>query len=386
MKARKYVGATSREVLRQVRQDLGEDALVLSSRAVEGGMELLAVPASALTVGTGPAAPVSQASSAGAIPGESASGILSEIRDMRALLQRELSALNCSEQLRSKPVYAALLRDLLAAGFSALLARRLAEAGAASATPEQGMQRIVAALAHGMPTTDRDDAAVRGGVYALVGPTGVGKTTTVAKLAARAVVRHGASSVALLTTDSYRIAAHDQLRVFGRILGVPVHAVKDGQDLRLLLDDLSGKHLILIDTIGMSQRDRMVPEQAALLAASGGAVKRLLLLNATCATATLDEVVEAYRRGGVDGCIITKADEAANLGTVVDAAVRHELAIHYVTTGQRVPEDLHLPNRNYLAHRALKLNAAAAAAALHPEECPLVFSIPGVPPAEVQSA
>jgi flagellar biosynthesis protein FlhF len=181
----------------------------------------------------------------------------------------------------------------------------------------------------------------------------VGKTTSVAKLAARAVVRFGASRVALLTTDSYRIGAYDQLRIYARILGVSVHAVRDTNDLVATLDALSGRHLVLIDTIGMSQRDRMVAEQAATLAAAGR-VKRLLLVQATTNTPTLDQIVGAYKQLGIDGCILTKADEAGCLAPALDTIIRHELTLHFVTDGQRVPEDLRLPDAAALVREALQ--------------------------------
>ena len=198
-----------------------------------------------------------------------------------------------------------------------------------------------------------DEVVEEGGVYALVGPTGVGKTTTVAKLAARCVVRFGSSKVALLTTDGYRIGGYDQLRIYARILGVTVHAVRDADDLATALAEHSDRHLVLIDTIGMSQRDRMVAEQAAMLAGAGD-VKRLLLVQATTNTATLDEVVRAYKEHGVHGCIITKTDEAASLAPALDGVVRHGLPLHYVTDGQRVPEDLRLPDAEALVREALQ--------------------------------
>jgi flagellar biosynthesis protein FlhF len=136
------------------------------------------------------------------------------------------------------------------------------------------------------------DIVDQGGIYALVGPTGVGKTTTTAKLAARCVLRHGARKLALVTTDGYRIGAHEQLRIYGRILGVPVHLARDGKDLRATLRDLQHTHMVLIDTMGMSQRDRMVGEQVAMFGDSD--VKSLLLLSATSRGDTLDDVVRAY--------------------------------------------------------------------------------------------
>jgi len=196
------------------------------------------------------------------------------------------------------------------------------------------------------------DIVDRGGVYALVGPTGVGKTTTTAKLAARCVLRHGASKVALVTTDGYRIGAHEQLRIYGRILGVSVHLVKDADELKQTLLDLQHKHMVLVDTMGMSQRDRMVGEQVAMFGDSH--VKRLLLLSATSRGDTLDDVVRAYNGPDLAGCILSKVDEATGLASALDVIIRHGLRLHYVSNGQRVPEDLHLPNRAYLLHRAFK--------------------------------
>src|SRR3569623_3079287 len=169
----------------------------------------------------------------------------------------------------------------------------------------------------------------RGGVFALMGPTGVGKTPTTAKLAARCVMRFGASKVALLTTDSYRIGGHEQLRIFGKILGVSVHAVRDAADLRLALSELRDKHTVLIDTVGMSQRDQTVTEQVEMLCQAGKQSKRLLLLTATSHGDTLNEVVQAYQTRALDGCILSKVDEAASLGPALDCAIRHELNVHY---------------------------------------------------------
>jgi flagellar biosynthesis protein FlhF len=197
----------------------------------------------------------------------------------------------------------------------------------------------------------------------LTGPTGVGKTTTTAKLAARAVVRYGADSVALITTDSYRIGALEQLRIYGKILGVAVHAARDTGDLRVTLSGLKHKRLVLIDTMGMGQRDKRVKEQAEMFVTAG--VQRLLLLNATSSGDTLEDVVRMYNGNGVIGCIATKLDEAVTLGAVLDVMMRHKLALHYVANGQRVPEDLHEVNMAYLLHRAFesagKLPAAFAA-------------------------
>jgi flagellar biosynthesis protein FlhF len=255
---------------------------------------------------------------------------------------------------RSAPGRARLIGDLLEAGFSASLARELADEVPEDEAPEEAHRLLHAALARRFRAMNCDaDIIDRGGVFALVGPTGVGKTTTTAKLAARCVVRHGADKLALITTDSYRIGAHEQLRIYGRILGVPVYVVRDANDLRETLASLRDKHMVLIDTMGMSQRDKMVAEQAAMLTGAGK-VSRLLLLNATSRGDTLDDVVNAYNGPDLAGCILSKVDEAASLASAIDVIIRHGLRLHYVSNGQRVPEDLHLPNRAYLLHRAFK--------------------------------
>ncbi|MDB5728596.1 MAG: flhF, partial [Noviherbaspirillum sp.] len=261
-----------------------------------------------------------------------------------------------------------------AAGFSASLARYLTEklpAGDAAAS----MNWIKSILARNLNAmANESELLEKGGVFALVGPTGVGKTTTTAKLAARCVMRHGASKLALITTDGYRIGAFEQLRIYGKILGVMVHSVKDESDLRIALEELKGKHTVLIDTIGMGQRDKMVAEQVAMLSGAQTPVKRLLCLSATSTGETLNEVVRSYIGDGLAGCIMTKLDEAATIGNVLDVVIRRKLNLYYVANGQRVPEDLHIANPNYLVDRAFKLKRETASFALQDSELPAVIA------------
>jgi flagellar biosynthesis protein FlhF len=220
-----------------------------------------------------------------------------------------------------------------------------------------------------------EDALIdQGGVFALVGPTGVGKTTSTAKLAARCVMRHGPDKLALITTDAYRIGAHEQLRIYGKILGVMVHSVKDEADLRIALKELKNKHTVLIDTVGVSQRDQMVTEQVSMLQGAGANVKRLLCLNATATQETLSEVVRAYQGSGLAGCIMTKLDEAAAIGNVLDVVIRQKLNLFYVSNGQRVPEDLHLADPAYLIDRAFKLKRDIVNTQYLDAELPLLMS------------
>jgi flagellar biosynthesis protein FlhF len=178
--------------------------------------------------------------------------------------------------------------------------------------------------------------------------------------------------VALITTDSYRIGALEQLRIYGKILGVAVHAARDTGDLRVILSGLKHKRLVLIDTMGMGQRDKRVKEQAEMFDTTG--VQRLLLLNATSSGDTLEEVVRMYHGNGVIGCIATKLDEAVKLGAVLDVMVRHKLALHFVANGQRVPEDLHEVNMAYLLHRAFDSASKPAAFAAQELDIPALMA------------
>jgi flagellar biosynthesis protein FlhF len=297
-----------------------------------------------------------------------------EMRVIKSLLERQLAGFAWGEMARDTPTRALLLGEMIEAGFSGQLARKLVQDMPEDMAPDDGRKWLKAAVNRRLRTLPTEaDFIDRGGVYAIVGPTGVGKTTTTAKLAARCVVRYGADRLALLTTDGYRIGAQEQLRIYGRILGVPVFVVRDGEDLRRTLADLRDKHMVLIDTVGMSQRDRMVAEQAAMLMRSGE-VNRLLLLNAGCRGDTLDDVVRAYAGEDLAGCIMTKVDEATALAPALDCIVRHGLTLSYVANGQRVPEDLHLPNRNYLLHRAFKTGAMESAHSLRDEEVSLAMA------------
>lgn len=295
-----------------------------------------------------------------------------EMKFLRSLLEGQLAGMAWGDMQRNAPDRVELMRQLLAVGLSPSLSRHLVDNLPKGTKGEAAIRWAKTALLHNLPLIGTGEEVIdRGGVYALVGPTGVGKTTTVAKLAARATLKYGPDKVALLTTDTYRIGAHDQLKIYGKILNVPVHAVKDEADLQLTLADLADRHIILIDTVGMSQRDKRVAEQVALLSGVGQKVERLLLLSANAQGPMLDDVVKRYIGEGLTGCIFTKLDEAPTIGSGLDVIIRHRLPLHYVTNGQRVPEDLHLANGLYLVDRAFKLGEAAQAYRLQDEEYPL---------------
>ena len=314
-----------------------------------------------------PAAPIAAPEMSGALE------LMSELRSMRGMMEAQLAEISWGNTQRKEPHKAQILREMLSTGFSASLSRYLIENMPAVPDLAQGMAWIKAILAKNLSTISSDsDLLEKGGVFALVGPTGVGKTTTTAKLAARCVMRHGANKLALITTDGYRIGGYEQLRIYGKILGVMVHAVKDETDLKIALSELKNKHTVLIDTVGMSQRDRLVSEQVAML--SGANVKKLLCLNATSTGETLNEVIRSYQGSGLTGCIITKMDEAASIGSVLDAIIRQKLTTYYLANGQRVPEDLHVAAKKYLVEYAFKLKREQSAFEYQESELPMVMA------------
>lgn len=318
-----------------------------------GSLRSLDVPSRPASPAPNPLAatnqPASRTAPAEIVPQE----VMGELRELRKMFEQHLAGLAWGETARREPVKTEVLRQMLDSGFSPKFAQSLLAELPPALDVNQALAWAKGAADQNLLTLGADsDIIDRGGIYALVGPTGVGKTTTTAKLAARSVLRHGPSKVALITTDSYRIGAHEQLRIYGRILGVPVYLVKDGQELRQTLSELQHKHIVIVDTMGMSQKDKLVPELTDML--SDCHVQRLLLLSCTSRGDTLDDVVRAYAGEGLAGCILTKVDEAASLASTLDVIMRHKMRLHYISNGQRVPEDLHLPNRPYLIHRAFK--------------------------------
>lgn len=364
MNVKRYFAVSTRDALRQIRNELGESAVILSNRKVEGGIEIMALADADIAQMTGshqaakPAAAKVVEAPLKAVASKLAPAtqadhqdILGEIKSMHSMLQQQLCTMSWNDAQQRDPQRTSLMRRMLNAGFSTHLAKQLMDKmPKGPASGETWVKQVLKRNLH--VAGSEEDIVAQGGVYALIGPTGVGKTTTTAKLAARAVVRYGADKVALLTTDTYRIGAYEQLKIYGKILNVAVHAVKDTDDLRLTLSALRHKHLVLIDTVGMGQRDERVANQNEMFDATG--VRRLLMLNATSSGDTLEDVVRMYYSEKVIGCIATKLDEAVNLGAVLDVAVRHKLVMHYMANGQRVPEDLHPINLDYLLHRAIK--------------------------------
>ncbi|XKH60327.1 flagellar biosynthesis protein FlhF [Halomonas sediminis] len=375
MSVRRFVGANSRDVMRQVREALGDDALILANRQTEGGVEILAMADAAVDHFDPTQASVTEVPSVEPAPEPTSNPLdpmhtmserlLKEMQDMRALLANDSvrnppatqQPLGCAQRLER------LLREV---GFSHELAEEvLTGLPEDFATLAEDSERPLAWLRRQLVTRlhvldDEPQFFDQTGIVALVGPTGVGKTTTTAKLAARFVMRHGTRPVALITTDSFRVGAHEQLRIYARLLDTPMYALDAEQPIDDLLDRLQGKRWIIIDTVGMSQRDQRVIEQIAHLQGGRSKVRLVLLLNAASQPETLEEVVVRYRQAAVaagaslDDCIITKQDEAGRLAPVLDIVMRHGLRVLFGSHGQRVPEDMAVAEAESLVAQALK--------------------------------
>lgn len=285
-----------------------------------------------------------------------------EMTSMKQLLQHQVSGLMWQDLARREPVRALVIEKLQQLGLSEAMADQLACFMPEDIADGEAWDCALELLA-GQLTTTNDDLMRRGGVVALVGPTGVGKTTTVAKLAAQFARLHGADQVALITTDTFRIGAFEQLATFGRIIGCPVKQAKDHEELAILLTQLQQRKLILIDTAGMSQRDvRLAEKLSALMHNSRVKIRSYLVLSATSQARVMQETVEHFKRISLSGCIFTKLDECLSLGEIINIAIQNALPVSYLTNGQRVPEDIEAAQAKAMIDQAEQLRLAHASA------------------------
>lgn len=275
-----------------------------------------------------------------------------EVSSLRGLMENQLAVLEWDGISRRHPVRVSLLNRLADMGLGMDLAVDIANKVSESQDIDRAWRLALEELSQQIPVMD-DEILSQGGVIALVGSTGVGKTTTVAKLAARFAMMHGQRNVAIVTTDNYRIGAHEQLLHYARILGVPMHTADNHEELGRVLVGLMDRKLVLVDTAGMSQRDLRLSEQFTMLRGSSPMIKSYLVMSASTDLNSLDETVKAFSRVDLTGCIITKLDEATSIGASVTAAIRNNLPVAYIGVGQRVPEDLQPARAHRLISRAL---------------------------------
>lgn len=411
MKIKRFVAADMRQAMREVREEQGPEAVILSTRRLDEGIEVIAAidydeslvreaarhgapwadadaPAVAAAADAAPTpamARVVPAAQPPRLPRRSASIPLLaavppapaapvseplpmhplmeravqdtarmrvELGGLREMLEIQLSSLVWNDLERRQPLQARVLREMTRLGIEADVARRLVAELPEQINAEQARYLPLGMLSRSLLVSGRDlsDGA---GITALVGPTGVGKTTTIAKLAARAVLRRGAEQVALVSTDHYRIGAAAQLEHYGRLLGVRVYPAYDAESLRKVLELLHGRHTVLIDTAGVAGNDPRLSQQMEIFS-DAGEVRACLVLAANAQAQSLEEAVQAYRPLQPNACILTKLDEAPNLGGALSVLIRHQLSLDYTTDGQRVPEDIASADARVLVCRAVQ--------------------------------
>lgn len=393
MKIKRYTSASMRLALDQVRAEQGPEAVILSSRRIEDGVEVIAavdydetlmaanqrlpdaparaIPAAAPAAARAPVEPRPAGGHPAAAHPAARSlvepvgdapylAVRRELQDLRRMLEGGFANLSWSDQKVREPLRARILEQLSALDIAPDIARRLADAAPRKTRLADPAQIPLALLAKFLPLVD-DMTCVTGGVTAVVGPTGVGKTTTIAKLAARWCAKHGSEGLALVSTDGYRIGAREQLLTYARILGVRLHSADSGSELAQVLERLRGKGLVLIDTAGFGPRDPRLGAQLAALKSGAPQARVLLALPAQGEAHALQDAAAAFAGLAPAACILTKLDEAASLGAALSTAVRHALPIAYLCNGQRVPEDLHTAQqrRVWLVRAAARMKQKA---------------------------
>ncbi|ROM93378.1 flagellar biosynthesis protein FlhF [Pseudomonas brassicacearum] len=337
-----------------LRGDGEGDASASTNRQLFAGLPLTAAePLIEPTYAERPRPAPASAPSAGVDP-RAFDSMRFELNGLRELLEVQLGSLAWNQLQGSRPQQANLWRRLQRIGLSGPLSRDLLELITEIEEPRQAWRMLLAHLAR-MIVTPEIEPLEEGGVIAMVGPAGMGKTTTLAKLAARYVLKYGAQNIALVSMDSFRIGAQEQLKTLGRILNVSVTHVDPGQSLAQALDPLLRKRVVLIDTAGLQASDPALRMQLESLAGRGIKSKNYLVLATTSQKQVLTAAYHSYKRCGLAGCILTKLDETASLGEVLSLAISHELPVAYLTDGPRIPDDLHLPRRHQLVSRAVSV-------------------------------
>ena len=282
-----------------------------------------------------------------------------ELNALKEMIEERFNTLSWLGNSRQNPIHSNLMLKLIRSGYSPAVARAVLEKMPPELSPADAFKWTQDVLIRNLKTADASSSLCdEGGIYALMGPTGVGKTTTVAKLAAQCVKAYGANSVGLITLDTYRVAGYEQLRSYGRMLGVVAHLAHDAAALQDLLNLLSNKRMVIIDTAGLSQSDPRIADMLELLSAPK--IKKLLVLNAGSHGDTLDDVFNAYKAADLYGVILSKLDEAPKLGPALDTLIRHQALLRGVSTGQRVPEDWQRPDAEALVRLSMGTSAKSA--------------------------
>lgn len=370
MAVKKFYAADMHTALSTIRNQLGEDAVILGSRQLADGIEVSASTEAADSDLGGDSFASEYAESLNkqdwwqrTIPdaAEDDSGIYSELGNIRALLQHWMDDQGYRSYATRSPIHAKLWERFRKLGLGAEQIGSLLSPVAISNDLKLAWHQCLTELCRKLPA-EQEDIVARGGVFALLGATGVGKTTTLGKLATRAVLNHGTEAVALVTTDHYRIAAHEQLKTLSKILNVNMYTVDSENSLESILDELADKHLVLIDCAGLNPASRQFQHQQRTLQSVGDRCSNLLVMSATSQRQVQRAEIAAYKEFQPVAAVITKVDEASNLGGSLDAILEAGLPIAYTTHGQSIPEDIAVANAQHLVNTAVLISRRKNAA------------------------
>ncbi|MES2607087.1 MAG: flagellar biosynthesis protein FlhF [Pseudomonadota bacterium] len=341
MHVEKFVGSDMRQAMNKVRAAFGNDAVIIASRRIDDVTEITAsrdyVPEME-GIGLATAEPSAKSGVTNAELSPVIQDMQSELNKLRKLFEGELAQLAWRDMSRNQPNRYALINRLEMASIDRSLAGLIVDQVLPCDDVEMGWRKTLGLLGSRIKVWEQD-LMKEGGIISLVGSTGVGKTTTAAKIAARFAAIHGRKHVAFISTDCNKVGGQEQLVSFGGILGIPVQFVSSQEEMSRTLDALSTRKLVVIDTAGMSQRDKGLDEQMAMLTHADNNIKSLLVLPATARTGILDETVAAYSRFRPAAAILTKLDECDGLGPVLSSIIRHKTPLAFTTNGQKVPDD-----------------------------------------------
>lgn len=352
MKLRRFVAPDTRTAMQQIKAELGPEAVILSSSKVDGGVEVVAaidfdqsMISEKAAIATAEPASLRNDFSQPVLPRDD---MMQEILTLRKMVETQLQSVS-----HSSPLHAVLLQKLQQIGISQKTARLLLKDINPQWNQKQAWESVIHYLSSLIPIKD-NQRIEEGGIFAFVGPTGVGKTTTLAKIAARFVLRFGAENLGLVTMDTYRIAAQEQLLMYGKILGVKVMIAQDDASLTRVLQQLNDKKLILIDTAGMNPADIRMQQQMDMLTSRLQSISTVLVLPATSHYQVIIDAIRCYQAQKVEECIITKLDESKAIGGILSAVIESGVLVSYLTHGQRVPEDIKMATRHQLTELFLE--------------------------------
>jgi flagellar biosynthesis protein FlhF len=347
MQIKTYTAASMKDILSRIKTELGSDAVILSKREItDAGFGLVSKPLIEVTAavdydGAREARPANAAAVQAyqkpaetvETPADSLTSDIIEIKEMmRALIAQ--ANLNNGNPLRTKLVAKGLRQNLADVIITKL-----------------GDKATVESIKDLLGKIVKTDLPGKGRIWTFVGATGVGKTTTIAKIAAQAVLNDH-KRVALVTLDTYRIGAVDQGRIYAKILNIPFVSVTTPAEFKTALVKLDAMDLVLVDTVGRSPLLKdYIPQLKEYF--DGTRATTFLLMPVATRDAEMDITTKAFAGLNIDRMIFTKADEASSLGSVLTHNLIHRIPISYLTTGQRVPEDIEVATAAHIIERCL---------------------------------